>query len=956
MKPLLTRTCLFCALLFLPIHVCLSAPGGSFIWSNAEGAGRNEFAHFRLVVRLTTQPASASLKLFADTRYRLRVNGAVVACGPAAFLVKHPEFDTVELAKLLHPGENEITVEANARNESSFQAEPSRGGFIAWGEARDADGTLLADFSTPGAWQTRRAEAWKAQAPTYSFAQGPVEIADLKLLPPDGRMVDASATGWHTPVLVAAPLPWGSLAPRSVPMPSLELWEPKAIVTLAPLASREHYVSATKRFFTPELPLGAPSYRFAYACWLHSSSARTVPLSLTPGEHWVNGAPLKVKTASLTLARRTAQVTLKSGWNLLYGETSVRNRSWGIAVGWPRSAGLRVAAQPDGTDHAAHLRLTPAMPPDELLMRRGAVPISAADLARFGDLLQAASGDLAAEFPAREFGWDEPLPLPVKEPTRIAGRKIPLSAAGEGTAVLDFGREFIGHVVLEIDAPAGGVLDVANDELLRADGAIRIFSSNQLINSVDRLHLRPGLNHWEGFHARGGRYVQLTARSSGPVTIRRAALRSALVPVPESGKFTCSDPIFNWAWNAGVETLRASLTDGWVDPWREQGIYIGDSYVEYLAHRTWTRDNSHIVRALRLWARSQLPDGQLQAVAPSWFRRPHPDYTLIWIMLLRDYARATGDRALVNELWPCVERIWQSSVWSPDANGLWTAEGLRVFGDWGASEASIKGDANALLNAFRVGALEASAQLAEIRGDKNRAATFLRERTSVVEAYRRILWNPETKAFIPSLRNGQTVDTSAAHANALALLYRIAAPEQEAGALAIVRQTLATASAAPEKCIQRGGHYELYFLHFVLEMFANRGLYAEAETTIRQFWGLQRNAGAWTLWEAFHRGQTANGSQCHGWACGPSVYFHRTVLGIEATPERITIVPTAVGLTQASGLYPHPRGDIAVSWRVEGNEFYLEADLPEGIPYEVRPGATFAHLHANITIRTHPAR
>jgi Glycogen debranching enzyme len=917
------------------------------IWCDENGLGRNVFVHFHLAFALEQKPTDAWFHLFADTRYRLRVNGEIVSYGPAAFLVDYPEYDSIDLTPWLRVGDNEVSVEVNSRGDTSFQAEPSRGGFIAWGEARAADSTSLADFATPGKWRARRADAWSPEAPPFSFAQGPVEIVDLSRLRSDGRVVDPQAPGWQEPV-VADRKAWGKVTPRSVPRPVFDLWIPQRIVTLAPLASPLTRVSANRSLPVSELP--ERGQRFACAMWLHASAATSTHLSVTPGDIWLNGRMLAQPLSPERPLEARFAVELRAGWNLVYGEFPPLARTLGIVVGWPREVTLRLASHPRSDAPENRIRFSSLMPSERLPSFRDSVPSSEADLERLGEFFD--SGLVHTSFPSREIAWDQPVATTVDRPRDIAPLELPLSAAGEGMVVYDFGREFIGHVSLEIDAPAGGVMDVANEELLQTNGSVRMFRPNTGINPVDRVHLRPGLNRWEGFHARGGRYVQLSVRSNGPVTVRRVGLRNTLVPVPASGTFSCNDEVFNWSWDAGVATLEASLTDGWVDPWREQGLYIGDVLVEYLAHRIWTRDTTHIVRALRMWSQGQLPDGQLRAVVPAWFRRYHADYTLLWIVILRDYVTHTGDRAFAEELWPTVERIWSSATWRSGPRGLWTADGMNVFGDWGATEASIEGDANGILNAFRVGALQASAELAEVLGQSERAAAFRRERESVAAAFREVLWDAQRKAFAPCLRHGVFVDTPAAHANTLALLYRIASPEQEAGALAAVRSAIEKAAADPGRCHRRGGHIELYFLHYVLEMLADRGLHEDAENTIRRFWGLQREHGAWCLWEAFYRGLRKEDSQCHGWSAGPSVYFHRTVLGIETKPGRVTVIPRAASLTHARGIHPHPKGDIVVEWRIENQTFYLDVELPAGLAHDVRPGPTFAHLEPRVTIRT----
>ena len=154
-------------------------PNPPFVWCDASGEGRNVFVLFRRTFTLTGDPATnvreAELHLFADTRYRLWVNGEIVAYGPARFVPTRPECDTVPLRPFLREGRNAIVVEANSFGAKNFEAMPSVGGFVAWGSVRTEDGEPL-DLSTPGEWKMRRARAWDGGAPPYSFAQAPAEI------------------------------------------------------------------------------------------------------------------------------------------------------------------------------------------------------------------------------------------------------------------------------------------------------------------------------------------------------------------------------------------------------------------------------------------------------------------------------------------------------------------------------------------------------------------------------------------------------------------------------------------------------------------------------------------------------------------------------------------------------------------------------------------------------------
>ena len=93
--------------------------------------------------RLDAVPADLPFHLFADSLYRLRVNGKIIGFGPARFLPPFPEYDSYDLAPFLQLGDNTVLVEVNSRGAPCFQAVVSRGGFIAAGAAVLPDGSIL---------------------------------------------------------------------------------------------------------------------------------------------------------------------------------------------------------------------------------------------------------------------------------------------------------------------------------------------------------------------------------------------------------------------------------------------------------------------------------------------------------------------------------------------------------------------------------------------------------------------------------------------------------------------------------------------------------------------------------------------------------------------------------------------------------------------------------------------
>ena len=284
------------------------------------------------------QPA---LHLFADSLYRLRVNGQIVGFGPARFLPAYPEYDSYDLKPWLRPGENTVLVEVHSRGVGCFQALSSRGGFIASGRVGLDDGSPL-DFSTPGDWLVCRTDAWEAQAEAFSFAQGPIEILDARRLPvgypefPGGSFAQGQ---WQEPTILARGDHWGRLQERSISSPSLERVAP-ASVTLVSNIKNSH---VRQGFNAGNLQAGE---RLPFFTHLYSPHAQEIDLGVFWGPVFVNGQLLEQANCTLRGNRQNAQVPLRAGWNFIYGLPEMLKACWTWLMEMPDTVGLLLRALP----------------------------------------------------------------------------------------------------------------------------------------------------------------------------------------------------------------------------------------------------------------------------------------------------------------------------------------------------------------------------------------------------------------------------------------------------------------------------------------------------------------------------------------------------------------------------------------------------------------------------------
>jgi alpha-L-rhamnosidase len=569
-----------------------------FAWCDGTGLGRNVFVFFRRTFTLADEAGKlarrATLYLFADTRYRLWVNGAIVAYGPARFLPSHPEYDTVDLRPWLRKGANALVVEANSFGANNFEAMPSVGGFIAWGGVRTPDG--LVDLSTPGEWKMLRAEAWDEEASAYSFAQAPAEIVDMREVPAGVHGPEFDDRDWLAPVPVECQDAWGELEPRSIPMLTMDLSEPEKILVHSPLADGEEVVGARVPGEKPDA--GGRRVRCCFGTYIFSPREQDVALGAFWGPLFLNGQEIASVGHAVVANRLDYPVWLRAGWNFLYGEPEIVSTRWGILIALPSGKGLVAAAERD-VDCSETMVFSRGVPEDVLRAARSmGVPSEMSRMPVLDVPWHKARRGEPIPLPARLSGWDTPVSRAVEQPNAVRDLRVP--AGRDWVLLFDFGKQFMGHVALDVESGPGTILDVVYDERLRADGLAAIFRANPAsIDNADRFVTSGGRQRIEGFRSRGARYVQIAVRSAAePVTLHNVAVRNTLYPMAPEGRFECSDPVLNWIWSTGVETIRITMeTVLNADSWRERGMYCNDTVVIYNSLATFCRPGGHRARA-----------------------------------------------------------------------------------------------------------------------------------------------------------------------------------------------------------------------------------------------------------------------------------------------------------------------------------------------------------------------
>jgi len=306
-------------------------------------------------------------------------------------------------------------------------------------------------------------------------------------------------------------------------------------------------------------------------------------------------------------------------------------------------------------------------------------------------------------------------------------------------------------------------------------------------------------------------------------------------------------------------------------------------------------------------------------------------------MILHEYYMYSGDKALLKELLPNLNRLMAWFRKNTDSyhllnQGDCPEKPWWCFIDWEKFEKD--GEVTALQCIYHKAILSAAA-IYRILGESPRAKHCKQEASIVKDAINKRLWD-DWRVFIDCRTSARASKNSGIQTNALALLYDIPDSRRTEKILDYVFDR---GSASPVKTA--------FMNAFVAEALFRVGREQQAINLIRDYWGEMLKRGATTFWEQFdpqtppsHIPLTVDDSHsavslCHGWSGGPAYLLPAYVLGVTVDSpgfRRFSVRPNPAKLKWAKGTVPTPLGDIAVAWEKSGDDagIRLSLSLPVG--------------------------
>ncbi|MDQ8734400.1 family 78 glycoside hydrolase catalytic domain [Paenibacillus sp. LHD-38] len=951
----------------------------SWIWGGEAVSPRNEWRCFRksfVVDQSTdgiTSPSNTTLRISADSRYVLYINGKQVGRGPVRSWTVEQFYDVYEVGHLLVPGQvNTIAVLVLHFGVSTFYYLRGRGGLLVQLDSGNDTGTesktLLATDET---WNTSVHEGYHTRSPRMSCQQGFSEYVDAGLWGEDWIETAYQDARWEKSKIIG-PVgtgPWTTLLERDIPLLAEYPVYPSRILTLNSVQSFTYSTAIDMR---NQMVEGSEEHAnvvgfTGYAATVLCVSEETEIILGFPnagecvGSVSLNGVKLGEDRFTGVLPERYAAVTLSRGDNLLlidvsgqmhtgklhlgiFSDVPVELRAPLIEAAEQQGASAFITIGPfDSTFYLDHQQSREIDFEDQRYREVIDKVASIDDLIAYSSYIRSIDESYVSE--ADVFG----LSIWKKEsisrtiPTALQNALIPNASAGvipvypglDTEIVIDFSKELTGYLSFEVEAEAGTILDFYGFEYMTEDYRQDTYGLDNTLRYV----CKEGRQRYVSPIRRGLRYLMLTVRNAvKPVKLINVHYMANHYPVAEIGRFQCSDPLLNDIWEISRHTTKLCMEDTFVDcPAYEQVFWVGDSRNEALVSNYLFGVNDIVKRCLRLVPGSKDQTPLYADQVPSGWSSVIPNWTFFWAIACREYVEQTADLSFAKEMYPHIRFTLEHYLKEINEDGLLAIKGWNLL-DWSPIDQPNDGIVTHQ-NCFLVKTLRVASEMAVFSGDAEGQRKFAQAADDLQAAINAHLWSEEQTAYLDCIHvDSRRSDIFSVQTQVVAYLTGVA----QGGRRSVMERYLLD---SPAHFVQIGSPFMSFFYY---EALSESGQVSTIVDDIRHNYGQMIEHDATTCWEMYPNfsENRANPnmltrSHCHAWSSAPAYFLGREVLGIRSSAigwSEVDIMPNPCGLTWAKGSVPlSDSGRIDVSWKLLAEQVIeISVHYPESVKVNIK--------------------
>jgi len=170
--------------------------GAKWVWGGKDPRKENAYRFFRKEFDLADVPETAEVWAYAESKYKLYVNGRFVQAGPSLCEPDNRYIDRHNVTKYLRKGGNCIAFIVHCPGVINSVWTMVNAGLFA--KVRIDDGRV--EFGTDSSWQSLEGKAWQHPTAMCGYGKGWYEWCRLTQIPAGWNEADFDASGWENPV------------------------------------------------------------------------------------------------------------------------------------------------------------------------------------------------------------------------------------------------------------------------------------------------------------------------------------------------------------------------------------------------------------------------------------------------------------------------------------------------------------------------------------------------------------------------------------------------------------------------------------------------------------------------------------------------------------------------------------------------------------------------------------
>ena len=446
----------------------------------------------------------------------------------------------------------------------------------------------------------------------------------------------------------------------------------------------------------------------------------------------------------------------------------------------------------------------------------------------------------------------------------------------------------------------------------------------KIVGAFDEITFTGAMQTYESYFYKAFRYVRVEYPEGTEFVAENQFYKPYFYPVEGEGKVKFSDEAKNRIWDVSVNTLKCCTHETFVDcPYYEQCQYDMDTAIEMMVMMRLTDDYTMPKKAVYDLARSQQPDGMLCAHYPTSWVQIIPNFSLFWILMLRDYATYSGDVSAIKELMPVADKVLNAFELLKTEQGLVGSTPYWNYTDWvpgwerGVPPMGVSAPTtvSSMMYAYALGI---AADLASEIGRNGLADEYLARKSEMIKAVNTHLYDAEKQFYVDTYG----YKTYSEHTAVWAVLSDCVTGK-EAGELLDRSFSMDVSRAS------------FSFGYYTFRALEKADRYKKYSARLFEGWYKMLDMGCTTWCE----NPDDPRSECHAWSAAPVYEYSANVLGVKPTKtgfDEVVIEPDISADTKVSGAVPTPKGVISVSFETVGGKTSFSATVPSGIKATVK--------------------